>query len=306
METQARDTINVQHRRIDPRKIALLELNAHYMRNEVFSRLVDNIKSDGAATSSPFLWRVHDDATRKPLHDPEDDGAYLALSGNHRVKAAIAADLPEINVLYSDDYLTPDRRRAIQLSHNAIFGEDDPAVLKAVYDGIGDYSMRVYYGLDDKQLKILDDVNIAALTTANLEFQTITMLFLPNEIGDVTAVWDAARKTLAGSKTVWLARWQEYDAFMDGLDTAGRSYDVKNTATALMLILEVFSRHLDELTDGYLDELGAPVDTKRKVPIETVLGSNLIPAAIAAKLKKRIENAKHEHTWQVLDDLLTD
>src|SRR5690606_10189312 len=118
------EKLTVQHRRIDPRKVKLLDQNAHFMRHETFMRLVENIRADGAATSTPFLWRRHDDQTRKPLHKPEDDHAYECLSGNHRVKASIVAEVYEIDVLYTDDYIDPDRRRAIQLSHNAIFGED--------------------------------------------------------------------------------------------------------------------------------------------------------------------------------------
>lgn len=303
MAAKALPKLTVQHRRIDARKIKLLEQNAHFMRHETFMRLVSNIREDGTATSTPLIWLRHDDTRKKPLYEPEDDQAYLCLSGNHRVQATIAAEVYEIDVLCVDEYLTPERRIAIQLSHNAIFGEDDPATLKALYSDIGSYEMKLYTGLDDKQLELLDNVSVAALTTAALDYQTITMTFLPHETEHVQAIWESACKAAAGSKAVWLARWADYDRFMDSLDAAGRAYDIKNTATALLLILEVFSRHLDDLTPGYLDALGEPISPKRKVPVGSAFPDPYMPARTAAKLKAFFE--AHEDGWQALEERLT-
>ena len=115
METQTR--FRVQSRAIDPRKLKLLEQNAHFMRHETFQRLVSNMQEDGASTSTPFVWRRHDDTTRQPLLPPDDPDAYEVLSGNHSVKSAVAAGLETIHVLYTDDYLPPDRRRHHALCH---------------------------------------------------------------------------------------------------------------------------------------------------------------------------------------------
>jgi hypothetical protein len=295
--------------RMDPRRLKLLDLNARYMRHEVFMRLVENVRRDGGLTSLPFAWRLHDDETRQPVMGEDGEAVYEVLSGNHRVKAAVAADLAEIDVLVTDAYLPPDRRRAIQLSHNALVGEDDPATLKTIYGAIGDFDLRLYSGLDDKTLKLLDQVKAAPMSEAALTFQTIALTFLPHEVDQVNAAWEMARKAASGSKAFWLTRWGDYDRCLDALEAASQSYGVKNTATALMLVLEVFTRHLDELTEGYLDSLGEPVENARRVPLATVLGEGTIPAQAAAKLKKvvdrmagrgEIDPAKR---WQALERL---
>jgi hypothetical protein len=250
--------------RLDPRTLKLLDLNARYMRHETFARLVENIRQDGGLTgNTPFAWRLHDDATRQPLPGKEgenDEQIYEVLSGNHRVKAAIAAGLTEIDVCLTDDYLPPDRRAAIQLSHNAISGEDDPATLKLIYENIADAEMRIYSGLDDKTLKLLDDVTIAPMSEAALQFQTISMTFLPDEAELVAEAFEKARKLASGAKGHWLARWSNYDQAMDSFEIAGQSYGVKNTATALMIVLDIFSRHLTDLRRTAAPEGAARAD----------------------------------------------
>ena len=92
---------------VNPRELKYLETNARYMRHEEFNRLCENIRHDGKLTSVPFCCK-------------DDDGRYLILSGNHRVKAAVQVGLPTITVMVTDDPLSEDQRIAIQLSHNAI------------------------------------------------------------------------------------------------------------------------------------------------------------------------------------------
>lgn len=291
--------------RMDPRKLKLLDLNARYMRHETFSRLVENIRQDGGLTgNTPFAWRLHDDTTQQPLLDADADQAYLVLSGNHRVKGSIAAGLPEINVELTDDYLPPDRRAAIQLSHNAISGEDDPATLKLIYENITDTGMRIYTGLDDKTLKLLEDVTIAPMSEAALQFQTISLTFLPDEAALVAEAFEKARKQATGAKGHWLARWADYDKAMDSLEIAGQSYGVKNTATALMIVLDIFGRHLTDLSEGYILSDEQPRQKGQRVPIVTVLGRGDIPAGTATKLRKALNKLNAADPVAALEQLI--
>ncbi|MGD9932714.1 MAG: ParB N-terminal domain-containing protein [Dehalococcoidia bacterium] len=107
---------------VDPREIVLLELNARYMNPETFRRLVENVKRDSVLTQLPFCVR--------------EQGRLKVLSGNHRVQAAIEAGLERIEVLVSKTELSPARQRAIQLSHNAIAGEDDPLMTAMLTEAV--------------------------------------------------------------------------------------------------------------------------------------------------------------------------
>lgn len=277
--------------RVDPRELKLLELNPRYMKSETYQALVRNVKRDRALTQIPFAWKI-------------DDG-WEVLSGNHRVMAAIDAGLPEIDLQVTEDSLTPDQRRAIQISHNALVGEDDPAILKQLYEEIGDLDWRQYAGLDDKTLGLLEDVTLEPLGEANLDYTTVSLVFLPDELETATKALQDARSMVKPDRT-WLAPFTAHNAVLDALSEAGDAGDVTNVATQLLLILRVFDQHRTELA-----ELWDVDDANRHtwVPLSTILGGDRVPIEVARKLKQAVERiagqqkiAPHDR-WKVLEVL---
>lgn len=292
---------------IDPKSLNLLKTNAHFMRHETFMQLVSNLKEDSELTQLPFCAILDYYTADDPIPtDEKGKTIYEVISGNHRVKASIAAGIKKIQVQVTDEPLSPDKRKAIQLSHNSIFGEDDPSVLKMIYESIEDVGMRVYSGLDDKKLELLDQVKPGSLNEANLDFQTVSMVFLPDEKEKVLEVYELAKKAIAGSKGTWLARWHDYDTVMDALELAGRADGVLNVATALMVILEIFTAHKADLKHGFLDQNDEPVKgVNGHVPLEPILGEMFAPPKTASNLAKAITKArsqgKAKTIWDALD-----
>nr|MDQ2897622.1 hypothetical protein [Actinomycetota bacterium] len=132
-----------------------------------------------------------------------------------------------------------------------IDGEDDPATLKHLYDQIADVDWKVYAGLDDKTLGMLDTVKLDtvkldALSEANLDYGSVTVLFLPSELGRAQAAFDDAKK-LGLSKEVWLVPLSLYDPVLDALAAAGERLNVKNTASQFLALLDLWERHGDEI-----------------------------------------------------------
>ncbi|WP_262285958.1 ParB N-terminal domain-containing protein [Micromonospora sp. MA102] len=287
---------------VRPQDLTLLEVNARYMRKEQYDRLVANIKRDGCLTSVPLVW-----------HDVDNDRK-VVLSGNHRVTASIDAGLTEITVMVVQQKLSRARQVALQLSHNAIAGEDDPATLKQLYEELDDVDWRAYSGLDDKQLDLLAQVDLEGLSEANLDFATVQLVFLPHELEAARASFDEARK-LTQADARWLAGYGDYESTLDALATAHGAHNVGNVATALGLILAVFERHLGELRDGvWLDEeSGEPIGhAHRLVPIETVLETRSMPADAAAVLHRAVEKLVRsgevpaDQRWRALELLAAD
>ena len=215
----------------------------------------------------------------------DDDDRWLCLSGNHRTRAAIEVGLPTITCLATDDPLSKEQRIAIQLSHNAIAGQDDPATLKALYEQILDTSLKQYSGLDDKTLALLDKFSSISISEANLTFQTLSLVFLPDELDAAKKVIDEAKDRAKSSSDVWLARMADYDAWLDAQETVGSAYNVKNVATAVELILKIFQRNVTQCSEGWVET----TDNKRYVPIETVIGKTKIPAEDAKVIKKALD-----------------
>lgn len=256
----------------NPKDLKLLETNARYMKHEEFSRLVDNIRHDGRLTSVPFACL-------------EEDGRYRVLSGNHRTQAAIQAGLSEIDIMVTDDPLTEDQKIAIQLSHNAISGQDDPATLKLLYEQILDTEMKKYSGLDDKTLELLDKFATMSISEANLRFQTVTMIFLPDELEDAKKVFEQAMEASKHSDETWLCRNDLYDKWLDSQEAASAAHNVKNVATAVDIILKLFMRNISQLSEAW----EGCEDDKRWVPIESVIGRLKIPAGSAKVIKVALD-----------------
>lgn len=279
---------------IDPKELKLLELNARYMRHEEYVRLVANIKRDGKLTSAPFACL--------------DGDSYLVLSGKHRTQAAIEAGLETIPCIVTDDELTQDQRIAIQLSHNAISGQDDPFILKQLYEKILDVDMKEYSGLDDKTLELLDKFSTMSMSEANLKFQTLSVVFLPDELSAAKEVIGQAIEQSKTADEVWLARFAEYDRWLDAQESAASAYNVKNVATAFDIILRIFVRNMAQLSEAWEDN----EDDKRWVPIESVIGRAKIPAESAKVIKRALDRMSGrgditaKNLWQGLEYLCAD
>ncbi len=274
---------------IDPKKLKLLDVNARYMKNDMFRQLVKNIKKDGRLTAYPLCVL-------------EDDGRYKVLSGNHRVQAGIAAGLTLVTAIVTDQKLSEQRQTSLQLSHNSIEGEDDPAVLKQLYESITDLDLKSYAGLDDKTLDLMEKVSPASLSEFKLQFANLTFLFLPEEMDAMKVAFDEARAMIKPD-SLYLARYSDYETMLDALDAAGSAYDVKNVATTLAVILAVFNEHKTDLATGFLDQHGEVLHA-RAVPISTLFATDKVSPvcakSISIAIKKALKNGDAEEGKLIL------
>jgi len=276
-------------------EVEFLEKNARFMRYETFQNLVNNIKADGGLSSVPFCVKT-------------EEGKYRILSGNHRVKAAIEAGLDRVLILYTDRPLSRQEQVAIQLSHSALVGEDDPVILRELYNEIEDLGLKYYSGLDDKLLEQLEKVEIGPLSDVSLDYRTVTLLMLDDEWERMVAAFEQAKKLESLAGEVVLARLADYDRLMEAQAKTQAAYRISNAATSLMLILDIFERHQEDLQDGWLDEDGQPKH-KGWVPLSSILGTDYVPAEAAAVIREAVERMVSagevgpKNKWQALEFL---
>lgn len=280
-------------RRADPRSLKLLEVNARFMPKETYDRLVANIRRDGACSQSVLVYAPED---VDPVPEP------VVLSGNHRVQASIEAEVFDVPTEWIDREISRARQIALQLSHNAISGEDDPATLRALYDQL-DVEMRDYSGLDDRDLGLLDDPDLAGLSEANLEFATVALVFLPSELERARELLGEARK-LISPQVMWTARLEQYEQVLDTLQTAHSAWNVGNVATALSLVLNVFESALTgEVQEAWFDPAEALPKRGGEAPLETLFGSRVIRtdagAVVARALRKAVASGDCEQGQEV-------
>lgn len=292
-------------RHIETRRLAdltLLAENARFMTHEQYQRLVANIRRDGCLTSVPLVY-VHQGRAE---YDELAADVEEVLSGNHRVKGAIDAlgKNVESEVYIIDEPLPKQQRLALQLSHNSIAGQDDPATLKRLYAQLDDLEWREFSGLDDKALELLEQVDLASLSEANLDFLTVTVTFLPGERDTAARLLDDAVK-VARSDERWLATLGQYDELLEALASAQGAHNVSNVATALQVVLGVFEAHLDDLRAGWYDPGQALPSRPGRVPLEAVFGCRDMPVEAAAVLVQAMERMRGrgdaEQGWQAAE-----
>jgi hypothetical protein len=215
---------------VDPAAILPTPENAHYMPKRVFDTLTENIKRDGNLASVPLCWR-------------RADGRYELLSGNHRVEAAKVAKTPRILILYTDQALSAGQRIAMQLSHNALVGADNPTTLKDLFNRIDALDWKIYSGLDDALLATLDKTETARLNEKALRMEEMTLLFLPAEIEAIPLL---LKRLGNANKTRLAARLDDFDAFFDALLTFKEARGIQNTGTALLAMTDIVREWLEK------------------------------------------------------------
>lgn len=268
----------------DPRSLRLLEVNARIMDRLEYNQLVENLKRDGALTSAPLIWRAPGDV--------EHDGSEEVLSGNHRVQAAIDAGLAEIPCLLLVQELSAQRRTAIQLSHNAIAGHDDPATLAQLYESLTDLDLREYTGLNDQELGLMAEVTVPGIGEAGLDFVMVNILFLPHEVDRALEAFNTAAGLLRAADPVWVARLDEHQQLLDSLQSAHAAWCVGNIATALGLVLRVFEEQLTgEIRDQWFDAELGEATREGTAPIESIFGTRVLRTDAAAVVAKAVKKA---------------
>lgn len=281
----------------NPRDLVQLKENARYMKHEEFQRLVQNIREDGCLTSHPLVY-------------PEDTGELLILSGNHRVAAAIEAGLDEIEWIQIEDRLPDAKKIAIQLSHNALVGHDDLDILKSLYEQIDDMKLKMYSGLDDKTLELMDKASPDSIGEASLQTKIVSLIFLPSDLDKAKEELEKAIKFTVSDER-WLAYGKDFDSYMDSIEATQSSYGIKNTATAFSLIMDIFGKNIIQLQEGYVNGLTKDDNTKW-VPIATIFGNSKVPQGVAKVLLKVVEQMRNEgiisseNIWQALEYMAAD
>ncbi|MGU9981474.1 ParB/RepB/Spo0J family partition protein [Phreatobacter sp. HK31-P] len=220
---------------MDPRSLKRREVNARFMEPAQFKRLVANVRVDGKLTGTVTVCL-------------EPDGSLEILSGHHRTEAAIEADLPLIEVLCITTPLDEERKVAIQLSHNAISGNDNPTVLAELYASL-DLSAKKFSGLTDSVIAAMAKIDVGAFGAAALRYETLTIQFLPE---DVAAFEQMCVKLAKSAETKPLppthfAHIQSFEGIFDAIVRVKHQLAVMNSALAILVMAELATERLDQL-----------------------------------------------------------
>lgn len=196
------------------------------------TQLIQNIRRDGALTSAILCYRP-----------PGQDFTEI-LSGHHRTEAAIAAELPKIPMRLIVSPLTEQRKRAIQLSHNAIVGQDDPSVLASMYADL-DLASKIYSGLEDTVMEAMAKVSLSGLSVS-IKYKEMTLFFLSDEAKAVAEAMPRIEKA-ARKEAAYVAAYRDFDAFFDLVIRAKSKFKSFNSGVTFRMIIDLATQALDAM-----------------------------------------------------------
>lgn len=199
------------------------------MPEEQFRQLVRNLAHDGVLTSAPLIYKGE------------------VLSGNHRVQAAIEAGIETALCIEITTELSEAQRVAIQLSHNALVGQDDPNILAELYAPL-DLSLKAYSGLTDESFANIADLDSTTLGIGQPEYEEFHMLFLPEQAETFKKALEGLLKRERGMTLV--SHYRDFDAIFDAIVATKKARNVHNTAVALRVMADLAMERILELEQG--------------------------------------------------------
>ena len=198
------------------------------MTDAMFSQLVENIRRDGCLTSVPLVY--------------EENGKLEVLSGNHRVMAAIKAGLEEAEVMEITTPLGREQRIAIQLSHNAIEGQDDPNMLAELWADL-DFAYKEYSGLTEEDFAGIAEIDATGISVEAPKYEEINLAFLPEEKEAFVALLDRMQK--AKTEARWIvAHYDDFSRLFDAIIAVKTKLDIHNGAVALRVMADLAMERL--------------------------------------------------------------
>jgi len=215
---------------VDPGTLLLRRENARFFKKEVFRQLVENIRADARLSSVPLCMD-------KP------DGCEV-LSGTHRVKGSVQAGIPWILVMVIVEPLEAGRQLAIQLSHNALVGQDDPGILAALWAKIDDVRDRLYAGLSSDVMQDLEKIKLVQFTTPGIATRVLTFAFVAEEAELVDRIV-AELSAYKASDAVYVAALERFDPFFAALQAVKKRDNVKNASLAMLHMVRLAQRGME-------------------------------------------------------------
>lgn len=256
------------------------DLNARYMKSEMFNRLVENIKKDNRLESFPFVAKT--------------DLGFEIVSGHHRVRASIDAGITEIYCIVDVTGLNRDRIASKQLSHNSISGEDNDELVRRIYNGISDAEEKLRAYIDENFDKEVASASAKEITFDE-RYKIVTLTFSESDV----EILNKALEEMAITDEVYINELESFEKVKQGLKVGAKGFNIRSTNTLMMYLMET-------IYDKLGLEMDSPVEVDEFENIGTLMGFGMIPKEYEKAIKERFKKydyKSHERYKAFLDIL---
>lgn len=205
--------------------------NARVMPPEMFNRLTENIKKENRLETVPL-------AVKRDNH-------FELISGHHRTRAARQAGIDRVICLVDTRDLSRSQTAAKQLAHNSIDGQDDPEIMKLIYDEIQNIEDMLESFIDPTELGKELEKKPYDLSSMELElpWKTFTLTVLPDQLDALTKLIDQIPDSTAGVGVVSPEIFQKFVATMIEL---GKTDNIKMCGSICARMVEITNKYLAE------------------------------------------------------------
>jgi hypothetical protein len=214
---------------VNPKDLQLLKENARYFKRETFKQLSSNIEKDGRLSSVPLCLRLA-------------GGKLEVLSGNHRVKAAIQANIERIVVIVLTQDISRAEKIAIQLSHNSLAGEDDINILSELWAKIEDINHKLYAGLSSDTLNQIQPVKLVPFTTPQVYTKYVVFAFTDPEYENLEEI--IRELSTIHPATLYLSHIKDFETFFEKIKKVKTKHNIKNASLAMVKMMEIITASL--------------------------------------------------------------
>lgn len=205
--------------------------NARVMPPEMFNRLTENIRKENRMETVPL-------AVKR-------EKWFELISGHHRTRAARQARLDRIICLVDTRNLDRSQTAAKQLAHNSIDGQDDPEILKLIYDEIKN--------IDDMLESFIDPVELGkelekkpydlSSMQLDLPWKTFVLTVLPEQLDRLNQLIEQIPKTANG---VGVISAEVFEKFVATMIELGRTDNIKMCGAICSRMVEITNKYLEE------------------------------------------------------------
>jgi len=212
------------------------EVNARSMSKAMFSQLAENTRAAGALESTPFCAEI--------------DGVMWIVSGHHRVRAARAAGCAYVLALVASG-LSWDQVRAKQLAHNNISGQDDPELVRRIFEQIRDIQARFETYIDPKLFDAAPKP--MSFTQVDIDFQktskAVLLLLLPTQWAQMEAALEAILPKSEADAAL-ICGFAEWEPWALALRRVRKELEITAVPTAVARMAQLAMERLDELAQA--------------------------------------------------------
>lgn len=221
---------------VDINLIDEAELNANEMTAEDFAALCDNIEESGLS-SVPCCYK-------------KENGRYVMISGHHRLRACKKLRYKKMGILWCGEWeMTEDEIIAVQLSHNALHGQDNQSILKELFSKIKSVNFKKFAHVNVDEITPIGSGGFSVY--AMKENFVFSVILYPNSFDVLDELYGDVREQAKKSDCVILADQNPNEGVLMKLQQEiGKEYDIKSPSIVFSKLLELASERLTEIRES--------------------------------------------------------